>query len=88
MKPPTEWDDQIAAAVASVEVDDNGNVIKVRLWDKNTALDKIAKHLGMFVQQSVSTVSHRYELMDEQQLRDEIAQIISEAKALRPGRAN
>lgn len=55
----TDLDDDTAAAVASVEVvtkpgeiDEDGNrtveyVHKVKLWDKNSALDKIAKHLGM-----------------------------------------
>lgn len=62
LRPLHELDDDTAAAIASVEVvtrpgaevDDQGNrtieyVHKIRLWDKNAALDKIAKHLGMFV---------------------------------------
>lgn len=61
--PPEEWDDDFAASVAGVEVvtrptgekDENGltvveHVHKFRLWDKNSALEKIAKHLGMFVE--------------------------------------
>ena len=55
-------DDDTAAAVSSVKVvvragagvDEDGNreieqVHEIKLWDKNSALDKIAKHLGMMV---------------------------------------
>ncbi|MGE0231419.1 MAG: terminase small subunit [Flavobacteriaceae bacterium] len=60
--PPQEWDDDLAAAIAGIEVvtrptgekDADGravveNVHKIKLWDKNSALEKLAKHLGMFV---------------------------------------
>lgn len=60
---PQDWDDDFAAAVSSIEVvtntgdqgkDEDGRKIiehthKIKLWDKNSALEKIAKHLGMFV---------------------------------------
>lgn len=55
---------------------------KVRLWDKNAALDKIAKHLGMFVDRSVMTMNHNYSQMSEEELRFEIAAIHAEARAL------
>ncbi|WMT85580.1 terminase small subunit [Pelagibacterium sp. 26DY04] len=61
--PPQEWDDDFAAAVAAVEVvsrntnekDAEGRTViehvhKIKMWDKNSALEKIAKHLGMFVE--------------------------------------
>lgn len=61
MKLPGEWSDSLGAAISSVEVvvrpngeyDEDGRpeverVHKIRLWDKNSALEKIAKHLGMF----------------------------------------
>jgi phage terminase small subunit len=60
--------DETAPAVAAIEVvtkpgsetDGEGNrtveyVHKVKLWDKNTALDKIAKHLGMMVEKHEHT---------------------------------
>jgi phage terminase small subunit len=77
LKPIQDWDDDLVAAVSSIEVvtrslpgeaDDeldgqpHGGALKrkrnakveyihkVRFWDKNTALDKIAKHLGMFIE--------------------------------------
>lgn len=58
---PTQWDDATAGAIASLEVvvkpagfDADGNrevehVHKIKVWDKNSALEKIAKHLGMFI---------------------------------------
>lgn len=63
LRPVHEWDDDFAASVASVEVvtkpgaevDEDGNrsvehVHKIKMWDKNSALEKLAKHLGMFVE--------------------------------------
>lgn len=58
---PQEWDDDIAGAVSSLEVvsrgneDEDGNrvpehVHKIKTWDKTNALEKMAKHLGMFVE--------------------------------------
>lgn len=54
--PIPELSDDIAAAVSSVEVvarDRDGlnveYVHKIRLWDKNTALANLAKHLGLLV---------------------------------------
>lgn len=45
IKSPHELDDSTAAAVASVEFDPEGG-FKVKLWDKNSAADKLMKHLG------------------------------------------
>lgn len=61
---PGEWDDDTAASIASIEVvtnsgssgeDEEGRKIvehthKIKVWDKNSALEKLAKHLGMFVE--------------------------------------
>lgn len=46
---PDEWDDDIAAAVASVEFDkDTGRISKLKLWDKSSNLGLAARHLGLF----------------------------------------
>ena len=48
-KLPHEWDDDTAAAVASVEFDkDTGKISKLKLWDKNSGLEKSMKHLGLY----------------------------------------
>ena len=47
LKLPHELDPATRAAVASFEIDAKGT-IKYRFWDKNAALDKAAKHLGLF----------------------------------------
>lgn len=51
---PEEWPDDMASAISSVEVVTKNlgdgeieRVHKIRTWDKNTALEKIAKHLNM-----------------------------------------
>lgn len=47
--PPAQWDDDIAAAVSSIEFDkDTGRVARVKLWDKNASLGLAARHLGLF----------------------------------------
>lgn len=75
--PVTEWDDDFAASVASIEVvtrtlpgqadeeqEPQGHggslkrnrnpkveyIHKIKVWDKNSALEKLAKHLGMFIE--------------------------------------
>jgi phage terminase small subunit len=66
LKPFKDLDDDTAAAVAGVDVVERAGGMavdgetgvqhvamytkKVKLWDKNSALDKIARHLGMFVE--------------------------------------
>lgn len=51
---PKHWPDDFARAVSSVEVVTKNlgegmveYVAKLRMWDKNSALEKVAKHLGM-----------------------------------------
>ncbi|QQM29308.1 terminase small subunit [Martelella lutilitoris] len=66
--PPSQWDDDFAASVAAIEVvskptgekDEEGrpvveHVHKIKLWDKNSALEKLAKHLGMFIERHEHT---------------------------------
>jgi len=79
---PSEWDDDFAASVASIEVvtktlpgqagdemdaQPQGGALarrrnakveyvhKIKVWDKNSALEKLAKHLGMFVERHEHT---------------------------------
>lgn len=44
---PDELDDATAAAVASFEIDEVGRV-KYKFWDKNAALDRASKILGLY----------------------------------------
>lgn len=46
MKMPHELDAATRAAVASFEMGPTG--IKYKFWDKNSALEKLGKHLGLF----------------------------------------
>jgi phage terminase small subunit len=70
LRRPEEWSDALGAAVSAVEVvvrpsgeyDEDGrpeveHVHKIRLWDKNSALEKIARHLGMFADTGVGDKS-------------------------------
>jgi len=47
VKMPHELDAATRASVASFEIDKDGK-IKYRFWDKNSALDKAMRHLGLF----------------------------------------
>ena len=42
-----ELDDATAAAIAFIEVDAAG-VRKIKIWDKNSAHERLCKHLGLF----------------------------------------
>jgi len=48
--PSETIDDDIAAAVSEVSLTQTG--IKIKMHDKKSALDSIAKHLGMFVEKA------------------------------------
>jgi len=59
--PVKEWPDDVAGMVASIEVDElfdgsgrdriwTGYTKKVKLWDKNSAIEKAMKHLGLFAE--------------------------------------
>lgn len=54
---PLDWDDDTAAAISSLEVarsslDGQESVVerthKIKTWDKNAALEKLCKHLGLY----------------------------------------
>lgn len=46
LKPTSEWTDDQAAAIASIEISDGKT--RVKAWDKNAALEKAMKHLGLY----------------------------------------
>lgn len=59
LRPVSEWGDDLAGAIASIEVEELfegrgedrehiGRLKKIRLWDKNRALDVLAKHTGVY----------------------------------------
>lgn len=61
VKPPQDWPDAVAAAVASIEVFEEfgernengdraliGHTKKLKFWDKNSALERLFKHRGLF----------------------------------------
>lgn len=60
-----EWTDDDAAAVAEVSESrsESGGSIKFKLHNKISALDSLAKHLGMFVERSEVDVSVRVEAL-------------------------
>lgn len=47
IKMPHELDAATAAAISSFEMNEQGG-IKYKFWDKNVALEKAAKHLGLY----------------------------------------
>lgn len=47
LKLPHELDAETRAAISSMEIDKN-SVAKYKFWDKNVALDKVMKYLGLY----------------------------------------
>lgn len=75
LKPIDTLDDETAAAIASVEVvtkrtpgedSEVEYVHKFRFWDKNSALEKLGKHLGMFTDKLEVTGKDGKDLVPEQ----------------------
>ncbi|WP_434130698.1 terminase small subunit [Methylocaldum sp. GT1BB] len=56
LRPVHEWPDDLAAAVASVKVTGQPGkegepittIKEIRFWDKNAALEKLCRHLGLY----------------------------------------
>lgn len=59
LRPISEWSEGLAAAVASIEIEELyegrgderepvGRLKKIRFWDKNRALDVLSKHTGVY----------------------------------------
>lgn len=87
IKKPSEWDDDLAAAISSIEVVSKGSgdgpveyVSKVKLWDKNAALEKIGKHFSMFIERQEVTVTHRFAEMSDDELRFEAVALVARTK--------
>lgn len=74
LKPVSEWDDDTAAGIASIEVLEEfegrgedrvaiGLTKKLKVWDKNAALDKAMKHLGQYEKDNSQKVDPITELL-------------------------
>ncbi len=61
--PLHELPDDIAMAVSSVEVTKDGS-LKYRLWDKNSALEKAMKHLGLYERDNKQKTDPFTEMME------------------------
>ncbi len=72
LKRIVDLDDDTAAAVASVEVDElfegrgqdreqTGYTKKLKLWNKNDALEKLAKHLGLYPRETGVNLNLTYD---------------------------
>jgi phage terminase small subunit len=96
LKPVHELDDDTAAAIAGLEVEDLyegrgesrehvGKLHKLKLSDKKGALDSLARHLGMFIDRS--EVTHRKPIneMTDEELDAEIAEYERTAGPVLPG---
>jgi phage terminase small subunit len=46
--PKVELDEHAAGMIAAIEVDEARRTTKVRMWDKNQALEKAFKYLGLY----------------------------------------
>jgi hypothetical protein len=46
--PIMELDEDAAGMIAAIEVDEGRRTTRVRMWDKNQALEKALKYLGLY----------------------------------------
>jgi phage terminase small subunit len=89
LKMPEDWSDDLAASVASVKVvtrsagkDADGNpqveyVTEIKAWDKNSALEKLGKHLKMFVERHELTGKDGEKLAEPPNVTDLAKAIVS-----------
>ncbi|MGH9961292.1 MAG: terminase small subunit [Pyrinomonadaceae bacterium] len=62
LRPVHKLPDDVAAAIASIEHGMLG-VVKVKCWDKNPALEKLMKHLGLFKEDNRQKIDAIADLM-------------------------
>jgi len=58
-----ELDDNTAAAVASFELGENGELLKVKFYDKNAATDKLMRYHSLYKDKSDLTVGGEFTLV-------------------------
>jgi phage terminase small subunit len=46
--PIVKLDEDAAGMIAAIEVDEDGRTTRVRMWDKNQALEKALRYLGLY----------------------------------------
>lgn len=63
-KPPAQWTEEMFAAVEQLEFDAAGNVLKIKLYRKPSALDSAAKIRGVLVER------HKMDITGELTTRD------------------
>jgi len=73
VKPVSEWDAKARRAVQSfkirrtVEMDGDEKIpveiIELKLWDKNAALNNLAKHFGLLIERQEVLVQHKFDRM-------------------------
>ncbi len=57
LKPANEIPEHARRSMASIELDENGQVKKIRFWDKNSALDKLGRIQKLLTTQTQVNVS-------------------------------
>jgi len=70
--PPSAWSEDLGPAISSLKTsyDKDGNPVhEVKLWDKNSALDKLSKHLGIYDDQVTVKVEDNRDFTDNDKAR-------------------
>jgi hypothetical protein len=57
--PIVELNEDAAGMIAEIEVDEEGRTTRVRMWDKNQALEKALKYLGLYEREKKKTQHRR-----------------------------
>ena len=92
LKQPHEMDASTAACISSIEVVTRSvgggeveHVNKIKFWDKNSALEKLAKHLGMFVDKSEVKLSNDFSHLSDEELNAKLEQDMRDLGWVRRG---
>jgi hypothetical protein len=80
LKPASEWDDDMAAAVSSIKVHELfqgvgkdreviGQAVEIKLWDKGAALDRMGKHLGLYEKDNAQKAANLFDGLPRPQVK-------------------
>jgi len=61
-KPIHELDDNTAAAIQSLELNEDGEIIKIKLWDKNKPMEMLGKHFKIYADITPVVVNNTFDI--------------------------
>lgn len=63
IKPIKDWSTETAAAISVIELNDTGQISKIKFWDKGKQLELASKHLGMLTENINQNVKSDHQIV-------------------------